>query len=156
MVDFQPPRINLSSSWGCSICPDIFLSPVLLLVMIVVSVAVIVVVVVIVAVVVVVVVMVIVIVVSLVVFPFPFIAFPDSCSPTLFGVCAKGLTSPEQTATGKGISNPLMAVMVCQKPYGIQLTNVSRVNTPGSDENRLKLYDLMYKIFKVADTRVKD
>ncbi|GJS87672.1 hypothetical protein Tco_0770308 [Tanacetum coccineum] len=37
---------------------------------------------------------------------------------------AKGLTSPEQTATGKGISNPLMAVMVCQKPYGIQLTNV--------------------------------
>ncbi|GKB87487.1 hypothetical protein Tco_0959759 [Tanacetum coccineum] len=38
---------------------------------------------------------------------------------------AKGLTSPEQTATGKGISNPLMAVMVCQKPYGIQLTNVS-------------------------------
>ncbi|GJZ97829.1 hypothetical protein Tco_0670282 [Tanacetum coccineum] len=39
---------------------------------------------------------------------------------------AKGLTSPEQTATG--------------------------VNTPGSDENRLKLYDLMYKIVKVADT----
>ncbi|GKC68444.1 hypothetical protein Tco_1101042, partial [Tanacetum coccineum] len=38
---------------------------------------------------------------------------------------AKGLTSPEQTATGKGISNPLMAVMVCQKPYGIQLTKVS-------------------------------
>ncbi|GJW62139.1 putative ribonuclease H-like domain-containing protein [Tanacetum coccineum] len=68
---------------------------------------------------------------------------------------AKGLTSPEQTATGKGISNPLMAVMVCQKPYGIQLTNVSRVNTPGSDENRLKLYDLMYKIVKVADARDK-
>ncbi|GJR04646.1 hypothetical protein Tco_0558719 [Tanacetum coccineum] len=67
--------INLSSSWGCSICPDIFLSPVLLLVMIVVSVVVIVVVVVIVAVVVVVVVMVIVIVVSLVVFPIPFIDF---------------------------------------------------------------------------------
>ncbi|GJY33426.1 hypothetical protein Tco_0417895, partial [Tanacetum coccineum] len=66
---------------------------------------------------------------------------------------AKGLTSPEQTATGKGISNPLMAVMVCQKPYGIQLTNVSRVNTPGSDENRLKLYDLMYKIVNVADMK---
>ncbi|GKA31751.1 hypothetical protein Tco_0718056 [Tanacetum coccineum] len=76
---------------------------------------------------------------------------------------AQGLTSPEQTATGKGISNPFMAVMVCQKPYGIQLTNVSitnelemdfcketsksilkfsndspltGVNTPGSDENR--------------------
>ncbi|GJV08523.1 hypothetical protein Tco_1346179 [Tanacetum coccineum] len=31
-----------------------------------------------------------------------------------------------------------------------------RVNTPGSDENRLKLYELMYKIVKVADTRVKD
>ncbi|GKD91202.1 hypothetical protein Tco_1366709, partial [Tanacetum coccineum] len=75
--------INLSSSWGCSICPDIFLSPVLLLVMIVVSVAVIVVVVVVIVAVVVVVVMVIVIVVSLVVFLFPFIAFPDSCSPTL-------------------------------------------------------------------------
>ncbi|GJV89792.1 hypothetical protein Tco_1533730 [Tanacetum coccineum] len=43
---------------------------------------------------------------------------------------AKGLTSPEQTATG--------------------------VNTPGSDENRLKLYDLMYKNVKVADTMVKD
>ncbi|GJW60424.1 hypothetical protein Tco_0109759 [Tanacetum coccineum] len=54
------------------------------------------------------------------------------------------LTSPEQTATGKGISNPLMAVMVCPKPYGIQLTNVSRVNTPGSDENRLNFFDLMY------------
>ncbi|GJT13150.1 putative reverse transcriptase domain-containing protein [Tanacetum coccineum] len=66
---------------------------------------------------------------------------------------AKGLTSPEQTATGKGISNPFMAVMVCQKPYGIQLTNVSRVNTPGSDENRLKLYDLMYKIVNGADTK---
>ncbi|GJW14154.1 hypothetical protein Tco_0018287 [Tanacetum coccineum] len=44
-------------------------------------------------------------------------------------LCAKGLTSPEQTATGKGISNPLMAVMVCQKPYGIQLTNVSSTET---------------------------
>ncbi|GKD81565.1 hypothetical protein Tco_1348404 [Tanacetum coccineum] len=65
----------------------------------------------------------------------------------------------EQTALGKGISNPLMAVMVCQKSYGIQLTNVSsteRVNTPGNDENRLKLYELMYKIVKVADARVKD
>ncbi|GJZ59939.1 reverse transcriptase domain-containing protein [Tanacetum coccineum] len=63
---------------------------------------------------------------------------------------AKGLTSPEQTATGKGISNPLMAVMVCPKPYGIQLTNVSRVNTPGSDENRLHFYDLMYILVNVA------
>ncbi|GJX06381.1 putative ribonuclease H-like domain-containing protein [Tanacetum coccineum] len=29
------------------------------------------------------------------------------------------------------------------------------VNTPGSDENRLKLYVLMYNIVKVADTRVR-
>nr|GEY59245.1 hypothetical protein [Tanacetum cinerariifolium] len=28
------------------------------------------------------------------------------------------LTSPEQMATGKDVSNPLMAVMVCQKPLG--------------------------------------
>ncbi|GJX31064.1 hypothetical protein Tco_0240919 [Tanacetum coccineum] len=42
---------------------------------------------------------------------------------------AKGLTSPEQTATGKGMSNPFMAIMVCQKPYGIQLTNVSRTES---------------------------
>ncbi|GJT96711.1 retrovirus-related pol polyprotein from transposon TNT 1-94 [Tanacetum coccineum] len=45
---------------------------------------------------------------------------------------------------------------VCQKSYGIQLTNVSsteRVNTPGSDENSMKLYVLMYKIVKVADTK---
>ncbi|GJS18838.1 hypothetical protein Tco_0413310 [Tanacetum coccineum] len=66
------------------------------------------------------------------------------------------LASPEKTATGKGISNPFMAIMVLQKPYGIQLTNVSckktsspvlkiqwihlyRINTPGSDENSLKL-----------------
>ncbi|GJW72276.1 hypothetical protein Tco_0129193 [Tanacetum coccineum] len=45
---------------------------------------------------------------------------------------AKGLTSPEQTATGKGISNPLMAVMVCPKPYGIQLTNVSSTEIAAS------------------------
>ncbi|GJS71987.1 hypothetical protein Tco_0704828 [Tanacetum coccineum] len=38
---------------------------------------------------------------------------------------AKGLTRPEQTARGKGISNSFMAVMVLQKPYSIQLTNVS-------------------------------
>ena len=42
---------------------------------------------------------------------------------------AKGLTSPEQMATGKGISNPFIAVMVCQKSYGIQLTNVSRIES---------------------------
>ncbi|GJT19325.1 hypothetical protein Tco_0878031 [Tanacetum coccineum] len=70
------------------ICPDIFLSPVLLLVMIVVSVAVIVVVVVIVAVMVVVVVMVIVIVVSLVVFPLPFIAFPEILARPYLNCCS--------------------------------------------------------------------
>ncbi|GKB16456.1 hypothetical protein Tco_0850379 [Tanacetum coccineum] len=32
---------------------------------------------------------------------------------------AKGLTSPEQTAIGKGISNPFMAVMVCQKNHKV-------------------------------------
>ncbi|GJW98649.1 hypothetical protein Tco_0180457 [Tanacetum coccineum] len=42
---------------------------------------------------------------------------------------AKGLTSPEQTATG--------------------------VNTPGSDENRMKLYDLMYNIVNIAEESLK-
>ncbi|GJR12999.1 hypothetical protein Tco_0795651 [Tanacetum coccineum] len=67
---------------------------------------------------------------------------------------AKGLTSPEQTATGKGISNPFVE-QDGQKPYGIQLTNVSRVNTPGSDENRMKLYDLMYNIVNIAEESLK-
>ncbi|GKA03903.1 retrovirus-related pol polyprotein from transposon TNT 1-94 [Tanacetum coccineum] len=49
---------------------------------------------------------------------------------------AKGLTSPEQTATGKGISNPLMAVMVCQKPYGL--------TTPELMANCLKALDEGY------------
>ncbi|GJW49730.1 hypothetical protein Tco_0091081 [Tanacetum coccineum] len=55
----------------------------------------------------------------------PFLPPPLSPFPLAPPSRAKGLTSPEQTATGKGISNPLMAVMVCQKPYGIQLTIVS-------------------------------
>ncbi|GJY40716.1 hypothetical protein Tco_0427986 [Tanacetum coccineum] len=42
---------------------------------------------------------------------------------------AKGLTSPEKMATGKDISNPFMAVVVCQKPYGIQLISVSRTES---------------------------
>ncbi|GKF66592.1 hypothetical protein Tco_0193109, partial [Tanacetum coccineum] len=45
----------------------------------------------------------------------------------LTSLSAKYGSCPEQTTTGKGISNPLMAVMVCPKPYGIQLTNVSNV-----------------------------
>ncbi|GJV77445.1 hypothetical protein Tco_1509029 [Tanacetum coccineum] len=69
--------INLTLSWSYSICPDSFLPPILLLAMIVVLVAVIVVVGVI------AVVGVIVVGVSLVVFLSPFIAFTNSCSPTL-------------------------------------------------------------------------
>nr|GFA29033.1 hypothetical protein [Tanacetum cinerariifolium] len=34
------------------------------------------------------------------------------------GGTAFELASPEQTATGKDVSNPFMAVMVCQKPFG--------------------------------------
>ncbi|GJS37155.1 ribonuclease H-like domain-containing protein [Tanacetum coccineum] len=37
--------------------------------------------------------------------------------------------SKSKRLLGKGISNPLMAVMVCPKPYGIQLTNVSSTET---------------------------
>ncbi|GJZ26238.1 hypothetical protein Tco_0570491 [Tanacetum coccineum] len=72
---------------------------------------------------------------------------------------AKGLTSPEQTATGKGISNPFMAVMSewltgkeTSNPFKIfNDSPLTGVNTPGSDKNRLKLYDLMYIIVNVAD-----
>ncbi|GKA50451.1 hypothetical protein Tco_0743524 [Tanacetum coccineum] len=57
---------------------------------------------------------------------------------------AKGLTRPEQTATGKGILNPFMDDYGLPKsPYG--------VNRPGSDESRLKLYDVMYKIVNCCD-----
>nr|GFB86726.1 late embryogenesis abundant protein, LEA-14 [Tanacetum cinerariifolium] len=48
------------------------------------------------------------------------------------------LASPEQTATGKDVSNPFMAVMVCQKPLGYfssPLIHVPRaglvINPPG-------------------------
>ncbi|GJS48029.1 hypothetical protein Tco_0598150 [Tanacetum coccineum] len=41
---------------------------------------------------------------------------------------AKGLTSPEQTATGKGISNPLMALTMDIHLSGGQRTDYSRVN----------------------------
>nr|GFA81746.1 late embryogenesis abundant protein, LEA-14 [Tanacetum cinerariifolium] len=34
------------------------------------------------------------------------------------GGTALELASPEQTAAGKDVSNPFMAVMVCQKPLG--------------------------------------
>ncbi|GJT71495.1 hypothetical protein Tco_1030781 [Tanacetum coccineum] len=59
----------------------------------------------------------------------------------------KGLTSPEQTAksewlTGKETSNPFKI---------FNDSPLTGVNTPGSDENRLKLYDLMYIIVNVAD-----
>ncbi|GJU33834.1 hypothetical protein Tco_1182188 [Tanacetum coccineum] len=64
---------------------------------------------------------------------------------------AKGLTSPEQTATGKGISNPLMAVMVCPKPYGIQLTNVS---IPSSHDDFLLNTAAALTLFPAALTNV--
>ncbi|GKC08839.1 putative reverse transcriptase domain-containing protein [Tanacetum coccineum] len=51
---------------------------------------------------------------------------------------AKGLTSPEQTATGKGISNPLMAVMVCQKPYGLTTPELMANWEKKSKEKRLE------------------
>ncbi|GJX51365.1 hypothetical protein Tco_0278210 [Tanacetum coccineum] len=51
-------------------------------------------------------------------------------------------------------------LMKMQKGFECWLTTTQQmvlgVNTPGSDENRLKLYVLMYNIVKVADTRVKD
>ncbi|GKA80230.1 hypothetical protein Tco_0786826 [Tanacetum coccineum] len=79
---------------------------------------------------------------------------------------AKGLTSPEQTATGKGISNPLMALTMDIHLSGGQRTDYSRidyfndspltgVNTPGSDENRMKLYELMYNIVNFAEESLK-
>ncbi|GJV23148.1 hypothetical protein Tco_1375843 [Tanacetum coccineum] len=88
---------------------------------------------------------------------------------------AKGLTSPKQMATGKGISNPFMASTMdhyhlsggTKDDYsrsGMSTGNddiksfkffndspLTGVNTPGSDKNRLKLYDLMYIIVNVAD-----
>ncbi|GJX10077.1 hypothetical protein Tco_0199936 [Tanacetum coccineum] len=47
---------------------------------------------------------------------------------------AKGLTSPEQTATGKGISNPLMAVMLTMD---IHLSEWPRTDTPEFNANCL-------------------
>ncbi|GJU99927.1 hypothetical protein Tco_1329198 [Tanacetum coccineum] len=84
---------------------------------------------------------------------------PLSTDPIWSLLGAKGLTSPEQTTTGKGISNPFMAVMSewltgkeTSNPFKIfNDSPLTGVNTPGSDENRLKLYDLMYIIVNVAD-----
>ncbi|GJY52255.1 hypothetical protein Tco_0443102 [Tanacetum coccineum] len=58
----------------------------------------------------------------------------------------------EQTALGKDFSNPSNGA----KGLTIPEQNGNRSLHTGSDENRLKLYDLMYKIVKVADARVKD
>nr|GEX55400.1 Gag-Pol polyprotein [Tanacetum cinerariifolium] len=63
------------------------------------------------------------------------------------GGTALELASPEQTATGKDVSNPFMAVMVCQKPLGYfssPLIHVPRaglvINLPGAiDMRELKL-----------------
>nr|GEU76417.1 retrotransposon protein, putative, unclassified [Tanacetum cinerariifolium] len=55
------------------------------------------------------------------------------------------LASPEQTATGKDISNPFMAVMVCQKPLGYfssPMIHVPRaglaINPPRDDLGKLR------------------
>ncbi|GJW53435.1 hypothetical protein Tco_0097520 [Tanacetum coccineum] len=71
--------------------------------------------------------------------------------------CAKGLTSPEQTATVNHGHAPFWCqrmnlapeLMVTGKVTSISIkifTDITfkELNTPGSDENRLKLYDLMY------------
>ncbi|GKA74307.1 hypothetical protein Tco_0780609, partial [Tanacetum coccineum] len=56
---------------------------------------------------------------------------------------ASGLTSPKQTATGKGISNPLMAVMVCQKPYAKELTTPELMaNCFGDDASKQGRIDI--------------
>nr|GEZ95300.1 hypothetical protein [Tanacetum cinerariifolium] len=59
------------------------------------------------------------------------------------------LASPEQTATGKAISNPFMAVMICQKSLGysnsplIQVLRVGLViNSPG-----LQIFRVYYSRF---------
>ncbi|GJW10598.1 hypothetical protein Tco_1576425 [Tanacetum coccineum] len=56
---------------------------------------------------------------------------------------AKGQTLQSNGLTGKETSNPFKI---------FNDSPLTGVNTPGSDENRLKLYDLMYKIVNVADT----
>ncbi|GJY02246.1 hypothetical protein Tco_0360398 [Tanacetum coccineum] len=47
----------------------------------------------------------------------------------------------EQTATSKGKSNPLIAGDLLKIMW---LSMYHGVNTPGSDENSMKLYELMY------------
>ncbi|GJV07847.1 hypothetical protein Tco_1345503 [Tanacetum coccineum] len=73
---------------------------------------------------------------------------------------AKGLTSPEQTATGKGISNPLMAVMVCQKPYVAPWLHLLVARTSTLEfkiENDLKnsIYNILRK-FKEFKVKIKN
>nr|GFA21693.1 hypothetical protein [Tanacetum cinerariifolium] len=61
-----------------------------------------------------------------------------------FEMSVMELASPEQTATGKDVSNPFMAMMVCQKPLGyfsspmIHVLKVGRViHPPGEDLSRI-------------------
>ncbi|GJV25034.1 hypothetical protein Tco_1377729 [Tanacetum coccineum] len=57
---------------------------------------------------------------------------------------------------GKSLTNVVTDVKITEEESSMDF-RVIRVNTPWeSDENRLKLYVLMYNIVKVADTRVKD
>ncbi|GJT31370.1 retrovirus-related pol polyprotein from transposon TNT 1-94 [Tanacetum coccineum] len=61
-------------------------------------------------------------------------------------------SSGEVLFTNAGIEARKLRKML----YGFGADFQKGVNTPGSDENSMKLYVLMYKIVKVADTKVKD
>ncbi|GJS96412.1 hypothetical protein Tco_0803380 [Tanacetum coccineum] len=67
----------------------------------------------------------------------------------------------EQTALGKDFSNPLMAdnlpkiVWLSTHHICFNDSPLTRVNTPGSDENSLKLYDLIADM-KVAERGLKN
>ncbi|GJS22664.1 hypothetical protein Tco_0451296 [Tanacetum coccineum] len=115
--------INLSSSWGCSICPDRFLSPVLLLVMVVVSIAVMVVVVVI------VVVMVIVIGVPLVAKERIHISF-DSFETTrmylpIFLLSGASFQEHQEIVHRSVVVKPRYNILQCQSPELLLIFSIS-------------------------------
>ena len=60
------------------------------------------------------------------------------------------MASPKQTAIGKDKSNPLIADDLL-KIIIFNDSPLTGVNTPGSDENSMKLYDLMYILPYVAE-----
>ncbi|GJW22964.1 hypothetical protein Tco_0033586 [Tanacetum coccineum] len=63
-------------------------------------------------------------------------------------ISAKGLTSPEQTATGKGISNPLMAVMLLQKIKREDLKCLQN-----KEQLEESIYNILRKLTKVITKR---